>query len=165
MDEAFRRTLARSRRVLFLCSGNMIRSAFAELLARHLGCARAVASAATTYRNHGLHPIARRALLARGLDRAPLDAFRSRHVDELPPVAPDTLVLGMTHEHLAAWRGRGPEGFLLTALEGRADEIEDPLFTGRDEVLDDVARCVEVLCSAGAPRGAASGERGPEGAR
>ena len=145
MDERFRRALDESERVLFLCSGNMIRSAFAELWARHLELPRAVASAATTYRNDRIHAIAARALRARGVDPEWVAAFRPRHVDDLTGIGSTTLVLGMTREHVAAFEGRGPRAWLLSAIAGTDDEIEDPMFTGRAQVLDDVARYVEDL--------------------
>jgi len=146
MDERFERALQEARQVLFLCSGNMIRSAFAELWARHLEIDWPVASAATTYRNERIHPIAARALEARGVAAEAIAAFRPRHVDDLEPTAPTTLVLGMTREHLAAWDGRGPRAWLLSAFDdgsGATVEIEDPMFTGRAAVLDDVATYVE----------------------
>ena len=40
----------------FLCSGNVVRSAFAELYARHVGCPLPVDSAATTFQNAELFP-------------------------------------------------------------------------------------------------------------
>ena len=42
--------------MLFVCSGNMVRSAFAELYARHLGIPITVHSAATTFRNDSIFP-------------------------------------------------------------------------------------------------------------
>lgn len=125
------------RAVRFVCSGNMVRSAFAELLARHLGCPLPVDSCATTYRNPAVHPETRAALLRAGVDAAACDRFRPRHVDDLPEDGVPRLVLGMTGEHLAAYRAR----HLLTELlvldddravqdfwqrmreEGRVDEL------------------------------------------
>ena len=55
--------------ILFVCTGNMVRSAFAELYARYLGCPLQVSSAATIYRNTEIFPITGFALLARGVPR------------------------------------------------------------------------------------------------
>ena len=147
MQPNFQTSLQRAERVLFLCSGNMIRSAFSELYARHLGVAWPVESAATTYRNDRIHGIAARALRARGVSESWISAFRPRHVDQLGSVSQDTLVLGMTREHLDDWSGLGPPAWLLSEVAGRQVEIEDPMFTGRSEILDDVADYVERLCA------------------
>lgn len=124
------------RRVLFLCSGNAIRSAFCELFARHRGTSLAVESAATRFRNDRMFPETRAALAARGVDAEVLRSFRPRHLDELPPLPPDALVLGMTREHLAefaASRREALEARLLLELLGREEELADPYFTGEFE--------------------------------
>ena len=124
------------RRVLFLCSGNAIRSAFCELFARHLGTSLDVESAATRFRNDRMFPETRAALRERGVDAAAIETFRPRHLDELPPLPPDTLVLGMTRDHLAgfeACREETAELRLLLELLGTDQELPDPYFTGEYE--------------------------------
>jgi len=121
--------------VRFVCSGNMVRSAFAELLARHLGCALPVDSCATTYRNPALHPQTRAALLRLGVDRAWCDDFRPRHVDELPEDGLARVVFGMTPAHVAAYRrrcGAAERVLLLDEIAGAGLPISDP-------VLEDVS--------------------------
>lgn len=140
--------------VLFVCSGNMLRSAFAELYARHLGCAVALRSAATTYDNARIHPEAAAALRGRGVPDADVRAFRPRMLAEVAPaLPPGTLSFGMTGEHLAALArlpALAPRARLLTAL--RADErgeIDDPLFTGEYErAFARIAACVDALARA-----------------
>ena len=85
-DERLERALRGATGVLFLCSGNMIRSAFAELYARHLGCALPVRSAATTYRNDAIYPQARAALLARGVPAETIAVFRPTVLLDIPHV-------------------------------------------------------------------------------
>ena len=135
--------------VLFLCSGNMIRSAFAELYARHLGIAVPVRSAGTTYSNPRLHPETRRALLARGVEARLLDSFRPRLLSELlPPPAEAEVVVGMTRAHLAQAMDQGAPGprVRLTELVGLEGEIADPYFEGGFEgVFEVLATCVQVL--------------------
>ena len=145
MQPSFQDALRATDRVLFLCSGNMIRSAFSELYARHLGLPWVVESAATTYRNDRIHGSAARALRARGVPESWIETFRPRHIDQVGKVSQNTLVLGMTHEHLDDWSGHGPGAWLLSALAGQQIEIEDPMFTGRTEVLNDVADYIERL--------------------
>lgn len=135
-----------ARGILFVCSGNMLRSAFAELYARHLDIALPVRSIATTYRNDGIHPEAREALLRRGVDPASIAAFRPTHLDEIE-LEEGELSFGMTRAHQSALLARGDShAHLLRALEGKVGEVDDPYFTGRfDEAFAVIARCVEAL--------------------
>lgn len=145
--------LHRARRLRFLCSGNVVRSAFAELLARHLGCPLPVDSAATRYRNAALFPETRAALLARGIDPEP---FRPRHQDTLPDTPAERtglLLLGMTRGHLEDARAHAAPpalgGHLLGLLdpEGGPPEIPDPVLDGADfdRTYERIERCVRSL--------------------
>ncbi len=85
--------------ILFVCTGNMVRSPFAELYARHLGCPVPVSSAATTYRNLGIYPTAAYALLSRGVSREIVTQFRPRHLDDLvSPPDEGIVIFGMTQD-------------------------------------------------------------------
>lgn len=151
MSQELERVLAGARGVLFLCSGNMVRSAFAELYARHLGCPLPVASAATHFQNDHLMAETARALEVRGVPAAWTRSFRPRQLaDVLDRLDPHTLVLGMAHLHLEALECRPAlraRAFLLARVEGEAREIEDPVLDGADFELTfaRVARCVETL--------------------
>jgi protein-tyrosine-phosphatase len=153
MHEELRRALARARALRFLCSGNMVRSAFAELYARHRGCPLPVDSAACTYRNDHLHPRAHAALAARGVPARALDGFRPRHLADLGRPAEGLVVFGMTRAHLDAWHSAAPEatrGALLSAALGAAGEILDPVLdrTSFDVAFESVAACVDALLDA-----------------
>lgn len=158
MNEDLREALSTAKSVRFLCTGNMVRSAFAELYARHLGCALPVDSAATVYQNEGLYPDTARELLALGVDPALLAAFQPRRLDHLPQDEVDPsgeqpggrLVLGMTPEHLDAYRAQFQDRdrlFLLSELVGNPSPIADPVLDGAafGPVFRQVARCVEAL--------------------
>lgn len=160
-------TLRGAPRILFLCSGNMLRSAFCELLGRQRGLPWELSSAGSRYRNAGLHPQARQALLARGVPASACDRFRPAHLDELPPAAPGTVCLVMTRGHLEDLRRAqsplgGPDcpaflcGALLRGTLGgheRGDEIEDPFHTERyDVVFTRLERCLDVLALLGRDR-------------
>ena len=137
-------------RIRFLCSGNVVRSAFAELYARHLGCPLEVDSAATTFQNASIFEETRQALRSRGVDAAWIEAFRPRHLSLLPEPPPDLLLLGMTQAHLSHWRRLHPghEGsFLLSELEQGKHSIADPVTEGVDfeRTFSEIARLVEVL--------------------
>lgn len=129
-----RRALAEAEQVLFLCSGNMVRSTFAELLTRHLGLACPVASAATRFRNQGMFPETALALRARGVPQPWIRAFRSRHLEDVRgELAPRTLFLAMTEEHLASLRAsERPRAFLFGGLAGEPEAILDPVLEGAD---------------------------------
>lgn len=137
--------------ILFVCTGNMVRSAFAELYARHLGCPLPVSSAATIFRNPEIFPVTAVALLSRGVSRDFLTQFRPRHLDDLDfPMEEGTVAFGMTLDHLRALSDRGmPQNrmFLLMEVLGRADQIRDPVLEGGDfdPVFDTIAQCVEAL--------------------
>jgi len=133
--------------VVFLCSGNMVRSAFADLYACHLGCPLPVRSAATVYRNDGLFPETARALLERGVARQAIAAFRPVHIEDLVPSLRGAVVfLAMRHHHIEAvepWPEHHARSFLLDAPH----EIADPVLEGADfdETFARVARSVEKL--------------------
>jgi protein-tyrosine-phosphatase len=146
MDEDLRVAQA----VRFVCSGNMVRSAFAELYARHLGCALPVDSCATTYRNPGLYPETRTALVRLGVDPAACDGFRPRHLDDLPEDGLTRVILGMTPAHLSAYRhqfGARDPLLLLDAIDGTGGSIADPVLeaVGFEEAFSAVARNVRAL--------------------
>jgi protein-tyrosine-phosphatase len=142
--------LANASGVRFLCTGNVVRSAFAELYARHIGLPLPVDSAATHYENTHLMRPTREALRARGVAPALLDAFRPRPIWDLPPADPRLVVLAMAPMNLAAWRERQPQharSWLLREVEGAAEAVADPVLDGADfdEAFRTVARCVDRL--------------------
>ena len=137
--------------ILFVCTGNMVRSPFAELYARYLGCPLPVSSAASIYRNTEIFPITGFALLARGVPREIILEFQPRHLDDLDlPLGDGSVAFGMTRSHLQALSDRGmPEDriFLLTEVLGRTDEISDPVLDDADfdPVFDTIAECIKAL--------------------
>ena len=144
------RALQEARGIVFVCSGNMVRSAFAHLYAEHLRLPRRIRSVATTYRNDRLFPETASALLARGIHAARVRDFRPHHLDDVPEEELEGfLALGMTHAQLASCRRR-PElreaSHLLGTLVG-AGEIADPVLEGADfeATFALVAACVERL--------------------
>jgi len=162
MDSVFRGRLRESRQLVFLCSGNVVRSAFAELYARHLGFPVAVTSMATTYRNPALFAPTMRALLVRGVPAELLAAFRPSHLeDRAASIVPGALALGMTRTHLAALARAAPSvgGELVARCLGEEHEVADPVEEGADfeSTFEYLARCVRAL------RGAFPSDAGPGG--
>ncbi len=143
--------LADADAVVFLCSGNMVRSAFADLYARHAGCAVRVLSGGTTYRNDRLFPETAHALTACGVDAAAIRSFRPTHIDDLFPLEGRPAIFGMRDHHLDAierWPELRARATLLGELDpGGGREILDPVLEGAnfDATFARVARCVDEL--------------------
>lgn len=136
--------------MLFLCSGNIMRSAFAELYARHVGVPVRLRSAGTTYRNSALHPATARALARRGVAAALVGAFQPTYLpaERSSEIGRGTVVFGMTRAHLADITG----SFLLNELRGRHAEISDPIdHHDPGAIFDQVALCVDALRAALVP--------------
>jgi len=128
-----------------------VRSAFAELYARQLGCPVPVASAATVFRNDHILPETAEALVARGVPPKWTRAFRPKHVSEcLAGLDGRILVLAMARMHLEALCGTPDllgRAFLLAEVLGEPEEIADPVLDGADFELTfrRIALCVEAL--------------------
>lgn len=151
MTSPLTEALARAQRLRFLCSGNVVRSAFAELYARHRALPLPVDSAATRFHNPEMFSETRAALRAAGIARLELERFLPRHIDELEDDIGDGLVVfGMTREHLARWRSRFPRhtgAFLLLEIQGRREELLDPVLDGVSfsATFAEIQSCIHVL--------------------
>lgn len=154
MDPVLQRSLEDSCAILFLCTGNAVRSAFCDLYARHLGCRLPVRSAATVYRNVRMMSETRRALELRGVAPADIACFRPRHVEDLlPSCDARTVVLGMTHVHLEALAPRRDlraRAWLLPELCAESGEVPDPVLDGADfaATFERLERYVRALTAA-----------------
>jgi protein-tyrosine-phosphatase len=143
--------LSDSSRILFLCSGNMVRSAFAEGYAVGRLCPLPVSSAATVYRNGRILVETELALRQRGVSEEWLSAFRPTYLgDVLDDLDPNTLVLAMARMHcepLRAHRSLARRTFLLENLLGSEADILDPVMDGAEfnPTFERIARCVDVL--------------------
>ena len=135
--------------LVFVCSGNMVRSAFAELYGRHLDCPALLESCGTTYRNEALYPETAAALRARGVDEEALSAFRPTHVDDRADWRGDEVFLAMREHHLDALRDRSDaaSGFSRSAFLLDRVEIADPVLEGAsfEATFARVATCVDEL--------------------
>lgn len=154
IDEELRTALRETQRIVFACSGNMVRSAFAELYARHLEIPRSISSVATTYRNGRIFPETAQALKRLGVSAQAVQGFRPTHIDDAPHLFDGSCILfAMTRSHLHALAG-GPAdrvpSFLFPRILARKDEIADPVLEGADFGLTfrTLERCTLALLDA-----------------
>jgi hypothetical protein len=128
---------------------------------RRAGCPLPVASAGTIYDNDRIYDETARELRSRGVPQAWIAGFRPTTLWSVEPALDvRTLVLGMTRAHLAALRR--PElcarAFLLAEVQGRDEEIADPLETGAyARAFATIAACVERLVERAQRRSGGSG--------
>ncbi len=106
---------ASSFRVLFVCTGNICRSPFAEILTRHLLVGRLGGRVASAFEVSSagvqavvgapMHPMTRRELAPRGLPAAAAERFVARQVQP-PMIAAAHLVLCVDPDHRSAVIGQ-----------------------------------------------------------
>ncbi len=153
MKEQLKAALADARSLWFLCSGNVVRSAFAEVYARKCGCPIPVHSAATRYQNDAIYPETVRELTARGIGRVAIERFVPVHLNDIvKDVRASDVVLGMTQAHVDACighidtpRGLSERVFLMGDAHWVTEEILDPVLEGADfsRTFDTIAKAVE----------------------
>ncbi len=148
-------------RLLFVCTGNICRSPFAEILTRHLLVGRLGGQAAGHFTissagvqaviGGSMHPDSRAQLAPWGLHRAAAAGFAARQLD--PAIATSAhLVLGVSPEHRSAVVGCAPAtlatAFSLAEFARLVDSVD------RDELpVDPVARAHAVVEEARMNRG------------
>ncbi len=143
------RALCETDSIVYLCSGNVVRSAFAEIYTRHLGCPRPVRSAATVYRNPRIFSVTVEALLARGVAPEAIRSFRPEHLEDLRPrLSERPLFLAMRRMHIEALGAADREhAWLLGEVLSPGEEIADPVEEGAEFewTFARIARSVEAL--------------------
>lgn len=120
--------------ILFLCSGNIIRSAFADLYARHICIEKNILSAGTTYFNSRISPEAEEELVSLGVNSNTITKFSPTHISNLDLTNfSKIIVFGMKRPHLSDF-DLFPEKvigkYLLSEIRGTKEEIADPYFEG-----------------------------------
>ena len=144
-------------RILFVCHGNICRSAMAQCVLQHMVDERGLAgrfaidSAATTNEEIGnpIYPPARRKLAAEGV---PVVPHRARRIAPHEAFEWDRIIC-MDEEnvrHLRRILGAGNCGRVRKLLElaGERRDVADPWWTGDfDATYDDVVRGCEALLS------------------
>jgi len=116
--------------IYFVCSGNIIRSAYAELLARHLGLDH-VASYGTTYRNRRIHRRSAAELQKQQVNQSLIDEFSPTYISEAQPFDPQDLHIVMTEKHRQQLLAAGIDASKIVKITAYIDEsgdVADPYF-------------------------------------
>jgi len=151
--ETMLRDIHQSNRIVFVCSGNIIRSAFAELYLKHVIKARfnlSISSLGTDYHNSQILKLTRSVLINKGVDPREIDKFRPTHISDFSvDKVDDFIFFSMTYHHqsqLESYLGRKIKSYLLSNLLEEDTEIEDPYFTENfDQVFDKIEECINQL--------------------
>eukprot|EP00993_Chasmostoma_nieuportense_P004834 NODE_5482_length_648_cov_24.785029_g5318_i0.p1 GENE.NODE_5482_length_648_cov_24.785029_g5318_i0~~NODE_5482_length_648_cov_24.785029_g5318_i0.p1 ORF type:complete len:154 (-),score=32.38 NODE_5482_length_648_cov_24.785029_g5318_i0:121-582(-) len=148
MDPTLAAAIQDSTTVMFVCSGNAIRSAFADVYSQHIQLRfPTVLSSGTIYQNKTLFPETAQALKQRSVDKALISKFRSSMCADHSFDPKTAVIFVMTNTHLrdipAEWK---PRSYLLLEVLGRKQEIQDPSFEGNYEsAFAEIQQCVDRL--------------------
>jgi arsenate reductase len=131
------------RKVLFLCTGNTVRSQMAEAIVNaRLGDAWQAVSAGTHPAGH-IHPLTVRALAEIGIEHA----GRSKHVDEFRDESFDLVVTvcDSAAEECPLWWGQGHRVHLGFPDPAKATGSEEEVMAAFRRVRDDMAAQIPAL--------------------
>ncbi|MFX0182392.1 MAG: hypothetical protein ACFE95_04840 [Candidatus Hodarchaeota archaeon] len=134
--ENFRRSSQFS--ILFICSGNIIRSPYAQLLFEHLikddkdlSTKIKVESGAVMYRNYSIALESHDELLKEGITSERIAQFKPRHFMDDPSMfqkADLILVMAKGHQRKIPERFRDKVFLLLEFTNGKSESVPDPYF-------------------------------------
>ncbi|MFW9993063.1 MAG: hypothetical protein ACFFD4_13550 [Candidatus Odinarchaeota archaeon] len=135
----------KSLKILFICSGNIMRSPIAEMLFEKLLTAKygeswrgkiEVASGGVRFKNLAIHPLTRDLLLSEGISEERLAQFKPRHVAHYPDLfAGADVIIAMTEGQKKRLLKREPgyssKILLLNSFLSSKRSIPDPWFSLR----------------------------------
>ncbi len=139
-----------AKEIVFVFSGNIIRSAFAELLAKSQINSINFSSFGTEYFNNNILYETRVALLSKGISQKRVDNFKPTHITQIKEYDLNTtLFFAMTNKHLKDinnFFGNKVKANLLLNLIDEDVEVEDPYFTGNfEKVFTKIEECIYQL--------------------
>lgn len=147
----------KSLEIAFICSGNIMRSPYAEFHARSkfniLNNDRSkdviFKSGGVTYQNQYLHPEVRSLLLKEGFEKKDLESHTPRLLSNFSEYFEDVDVyFAMTKAHKRKLMELGKKNvFLLKELDNSYEDIQDPYFnpTMLEDIFATIKRCVSIL--------------------
>ena len=145
-------------KIVFLCSGNVIRSPFAEFLARkyvdYPSKQKLIfESGACTYQNSSILPFTRKWLLKKGFSDKEIRNHNPRLITNYYDDFFDTdLFIGMTKEHIAHIKEIFPtkNAYLLKELVlGKNEDILDPYLNSviEDQIMEELDEMIYEFCA------------------
>ncbi|MHA2027827.1 MAG: arsenate reductase/protein-tyrosine-phosphatase family protein [Candidatus Kariarchaeaceae archaeon] len=142
--------IIKSENIVFVCSGNIIRSAFAEILAKSFIVNKNISSLGTDYHNSRILNETKNALLARNIPLENIIGFRPTNiVDFKIKDLQKTIFFGMTAIHLKKIKSYFVDEinvYLLSEIIDENKEISDPYFTNNyDQVFSKIEQCINQL--------------------
>ncbi|NVM04582.1 MAG: hypothetical protein HWN67_19825 [Candidatus Helarchaeota archaeon] len=140
--------------VLFVCSGNIIRSAYSEILFEKMlndkyGKTNIVSeSGALVYKNDSIHYKTKRALLEKGIPKERIKRHKPRHVDYYREMFDNAdIIFVYSKDHLEDAKEFADKTFLIWEFAfGEKKSIADAFFTGQyDESFAEIDKCLEKI--------------------
>lgn len=141
--------------IYFVCSGNIIRSSFAELYARHLDNNNLkFKSYGITYHNTRIHERSEQELLRRNITQSWIDKFRPTHITDIE-FDDDDVHIVMTSKHREQLLQHGVAEnkiILIKSLLGQTGDVADPYFADNyDEAYSTIAAAVKQILDITSP--------------
>lgn len=141
-------TVRNADELVFVCSGNIIRSAFCDIYAHNLRFQKSIRSFATTHHNTELYHKTRDYLKRVGVDDAIINQFSPTHISEFVR-SENAVYFVMTREHRQILLENGyPEDriFLTKEIDGIRDDVLDPYYHGKfDQTLELLKTIIDKL--------------------
>ena len=147
MKESLQKQLLYAEEIVFVCSGNIIRSAFAHLYAENIGISKTIRSLGTVYKNSKIHSNTRSELAKLGVSTKLMNDFHPTHIDDFIISGCHAVFFCMTNEHLQQLENYAIKNvFLLSEILNQKEEIGDPFFLGRfQETFMNIKNCLDKL--------------------
>ena len=143
-------------RITFVCTGNIIRSAYSEFLAKKYFKSKSdkiiiFDSGACKHQNSYMYPLTQNLLLKEGYNQIQLEAFRPRLIEYyMNDFNKTTLFIAMTKEHLAYIEKNFPgKGFLLKDMVlGKKEDVLDPYYFPEKEIeiMKELKNLIKEFC-------------------
>lgn len=135
-QEIIRENKSKQIKITFACTGNIIRSVYAEYIAKKYFSQKYFSnltfdSGACKHQNSYIHPLSKKLLLEEGYSEGQLLAFKPRYIEYyLDDFNKSTLFIGMTREHLMYLQSEFPDrSFLLKKMIlGKEEDVLDPYY-------------------------------------
>ena len=143
-------------KISFVCTGNIIRSAYAEYLAKkyfHSKKNKKVIfdSGACYHQNSYIHSLSKRLLIEEGFTEEQVTAHKPRYIENyLNDFNKTTIFVAMTNSHMSYLDKNFPgKGFLIKDIvEGKKEEVLDPYYYPEqgEEIMKELKELVLKFC-------------------